>query len=190
MALKPGKKSLPKKKDHKSAGSAMSDVPLHARSRREIELFFAVMPCPACRQGTLSPVNPPDFKTPIASFEALCGRCAATRNYYFELSNDPRDRPSRLIDIAQWLTLHGMFLETAKFESNKARARTIALQAAECLDESLKFFDDPENDLPPVSAFFDQTSLLRFRENPQQFSRARILGLRRSLPNTYRGRPA
>lgn len=89
---------------------------------------------------------------------------------------------SSLIDVGQWLTLSGLLREQAKAEPNRIRARQIGIEAGECLDEALKFYDDPENDLPPQEAFFCESSKLRFKEAPEQFSRERIVGERVRLP--------
>lgn len=95
---------------------------------------------------------------------------------------NPTDDSSRIIDIGQWLTLARMFTERSRNEPRRVEARSLALQAADCLREALKFYDDPDNDLPPDHAIFTDTSRRRFREAPQQFSRERILGELRKLP--------
>ncbi|MBI1827521.1 MAG: hypothetical protein HYR83_14190 [Planctomycetes bacterium] len=60
-------------------------------------------------------------------------------------------------------------------------SRRLAMEAATCLNEALRFYDD-ENDLPSAGAFFTDDSRARFREHPQLFSRQRLLNLRAQLP--------
>jgi len=95
------------------------------------------------------------------------------------------DEPSWILDVAQWLTLFSMMTEMAGKESDKTAARRLSLEAAQCLDEALKFYEE-DNDLPPTEAFFHQGSRDRFRDHPQQFSRQRLLHLRSRLPTRWR----
>lgn len=95
---------------------------------------------------------------------------------------NPTNDPSRIIDVGQWITLAHMFFEQAGAAGSANQARITNLKAAQCLDEALKFYDDPVNDLPPADALFSETSRARFREAPQQFSRQRLLSQRRKLP--------
>lgn len=96
---------------------------------------------------------------------------------------NPTDDHSQIIDVGQWMTLARMFMEQAKAAECPSQARTLNLQAAECLEEALKFYEDLENDLPSGDAFFTEASRCRFRDFPQQFSRSRLVSLRRKLPN-------
>ena len=97
------------------------------------------------------------------------------------------DQPSRIIDVAQWLTLAHVIAEAASRETEKTHARQLGIDAAQCLSEALKFYDEPENDLPPAEAFFHDASRRRFRENPEEFSRQRVLDMRSRLPGPSAG---
>ena len=90
------------------------------------------------------------------------------------------DRPSRLIDLAQWLGLFYHFLETADRQSAPADIRKMGFYAALCLEEALKFYSD--NELPPESAFFTPTSQEAFRQHPEKFARQRLKDMRGRLP--------
>lgn len=174
---------------------------LHAHSLAEAYLYVMASSCPACKKGPLEVKNnrrADAEATPIViDLETSCKSCTATPSFSFELptvptttnSADPPEinssnEPSTILDIAQWLTLFRMITEAASRESNKVQARYLGLEAALCLEEAMKFFEDEENDLPPASAFFTDDSRRRLRENPHQFSRQRLVNLRAKLPST------
>jgi hypothetical protein len=105
---------------------------------------------------------------------------------------NPTDEPSRILDVGQWILLFRMSLEAADKEVDKVLARRLGIEAAQCLEEALKFYDEVDNDLPPPEAFFDEASRERFRDAPEQFSRRRLIELRSKLPSpsTIRSRPS
>ena len=78
--------------------------------------------------------------------------------------------------------LHEMYAESARREKNRAQTRRLNLKAACCLEEALKFYDEVGNDLPPSEGFFHEATRRRFRQNPERFSRRRLLDLRAGLP--------
>ncbi|HOA74498.1 MAG TPA: hypothetical protein PL151_17295 [Phycisphaerae bacterium] len=93
-------------------------------------------------------------------------------------------RVSRAIDVAGWLTLHKMLSANAKARAEQAVsladrtvARQLQLQAGECIEEALKFYD-ADNDLPPEDAFFTEEGRRQFREQPDLFLRSRLVSLR------------
>jgi len=102
---------------------------------------------------------------------------------------NPTAEPSQILDLGQWLTLFRMLTETAGHEASMTDARRLSLEAAQCLDEALKFYDDADNDVPPVEAFFGEDSRDRFKAHPEQFSRRRLLHLRSKLPTPWPKRP-
>lgn len=172
---------------------------LKAHTPYEIELFLKAT---ACRQCGRSMRAADDQLKPDASglctVTAKCLSCGSAQDFGFLIetaalaprSNRPpvinhTDRPSRILDLGQWTILSQVFREEARNETDRARARVLNLQAAQCLDEALKFFDDPENDLPPAEAFFCEASRTRFRNSPQQFARSRLIGERAKLPNVF-----
>jgi len=78
--------------------------------------------------------------------------------------------------------LSGMIAATASTETNREQKRRLLIEAAQCLDEALRFYSG-ENDLPPADAFFHEGSRLRFRQTPEHFSRERLLHLRSKWPH-------
>lgn len=92
------------------------------------------------------------------------------------------DEPSRLIDVGQWVTLFRLLMEDADADTDKVRSRNSRIQAGQCLTEALKFYDEPENELPPPEAFFSEESRRRFADAPQTFSRSRLIELIARLP--------
>ncbi|MGB0716381.1 MAG: hypothetical protein ACPGXK_10910 [Phycisphaerae bacterium] len=93
------------------------------------------------------------------------------------------DEPSALIDLAEWVTLFRLLTASAAQTTSKPEARRLGLEAAQCLEEALKFFDDPESDLPSPSAFFTDRTKELSREHPGLYSRERLLELRSKLPS-------
>lgn len=57
------------------------------------------------------------------------------------------------------------------------------MEAAACLEQALLMYDDPQNDLPPAHALFHETTRQRFRDNPELFSRQRLINKRAALPS-------
>ncbi len=179
----------------------MSQRALHAHSLAEAYLYVMAASCPACKKGPLEVENnrTANTKDELASvhLETSCKSCNAARTFSFELPSVPptsntaeppeinsSNDPSTILDIAQWVMLFRMITEAASRESNKVQARYLGLEAALCLEEAMKFFEDEENDLPPASAFFTEDSRRRLRENPDQFSKQRLVNLRAKLPTT------
>ena len=183
----------------------MADAPLLAHSLTEIRLYLMVKPCESCHQGALRFVQARAVQDedpgPIRLWwiDVSCTACGTTATFTFHLPRgslvadppnhektspkiNPQDTPSRIIDVAEWLTLFRMVTEEAGRESDKVEARELGIEAAQCLEEALKFYDEPDNNLPPEEAFFHEGSLKRFRENPQEFSRQRLIDLRSKLP--------
>lgn len=97
---------------------------------------------------------------------------------------NPTDSPSQVIDVAGWLNLHTMLSATARSKMEQATssadrmvARQLQIQAGQCLEEALKFYD-AENELPPDDAFFTEAGREQFREHPEVFLRGRIVSLK------------
>ncbi len=170
--------------------------PLPARSLAECYLFLMVTPCPQCGEGGLAG---DDARTSndglrlFADLAARCSECHRETRLRFELppaaihsiSSDRISRdasPSRLIDVVQWVTLFRMITAAADRQIDKAESRRLGYEAAQCLDEALKFYEQ-ENDLPPDSAFFHERSRTACREHPDRYSRDRLINLRAKLPS-------
>lgn len=189
----------------------MSDTPLVAHSLAEVHLYLLATPCVSCGRGPLRGGEAESGDDPggmakrsaamSVSIAATCESCRMVTQWKFQLPDSAQtvsadqapvvnstDEPSRMLDVAQWLTLFGMKTEAAGRESSKTAARRLSLEAAQCLDEALKFYQE-DNDLPPNDAFFHETSRERFRDHPQHFSRQRLLHLRSKLPTPWPMRP-
>jgi hypothetical protein len=90
------------------------------------------------------------------------------------------DEPSRILDVGQWLVLFQVILTAASKEPDRIEARRLGYEAAQCLEEALKFYAD--NDAPPADALFTPRSRRRFEQNPESFSRGRLIDMRSKLP--------
>ncbi len=184
----------------------MSDAPLVAHSLAEAYLYIRATPCASCGRGPLrggeAELANDDGEACAVSIAVTCGSCQAVTRLRFRLPTPPEPipapqapvvnpaaQPSRILDLAQWLTLFRMLTETAGREASKSEARRLSLEAAQCLDEALKFYDDADSDLPPVEAFFGKESRDRFKAHPERFSRRRLLHLRSKLPTPWPMRP-
>lgn len=178
----------------------MSRTPLVAHSLAEVYLYLMAEACDGCGRGPLKGSDAvkredPACQTLTVAVEVTCGACHARREWLFSLPHglgvdeqtglptvNPTEKPSRLIDVAQWLTLFRVITTQASRSTDKAEARRLGLEAAQCLEEALKFYEN-DDDLPPDSAFFHPASRERFRNYPQEFSRRRLLDLRAKLPS-------
>ena len=177
----------------------MPEHPLVAHSLGEAYYYLMVQHCAACRSGALTGGDGKRLGdasgSVLVEIEAVCRSCHASSRFEFRLPNEQglarsseptfindSDEPSSLIDVAQWITLFRVTTEAAAGEPDKQAARLKGIEAAQCLEEALKFYDDPENDLPRDSALFTAESRRRMRDHPEQFSRQRLIELRAKLP--------
>ncbi len=81
-----------------------------------------------------------------------------------------------------WLTLFSTILSASEKEKNKKTAKSLAAEAALCLDEAVKFFR-PDCDLPDEGAFFTENSRRRFRAHPGHFAQSKWRERRLLLPD-------
>ncbi len=177
----------------------MSEPPavLRAHSLAEIQLYFMLTPCPACRRTTQRPAGEPaavESDPQPARVRAACHRCRRAFPSEFEIpraadgaSSDPTtlinasDERSTLIDLSGWITLYRMIVERSWNEPDRMTARRLAWEAGLCLDEALKFYPPGEN-FPADDAFFTAESLARYRQYRGQFDRRVVLDYRRRAP--------
>ena len=183
----------------------MSEGPLVAHSLAEVYLYLMVTPCAACGAGPLKgrDARPTQAESAVAVADVLvdvtCAACGNQSAFRFEVPAEDlvaakaarpdsaarvsaADEPSRIIDVGGWLTLFSVIAEAAAKAVDKVEARKLGYEAAQCLEEALKFYDD-ENDLPPDEAFFSEDSRRRYREHPQRLARSRLIDLRAKLPS-------
>jgi len=176
----------------------MSPKPLRAHSLLEIDLYFMATVCDRCGRGGLKCEGRragPDADRPGVVAEVRCEACGHESVMRFVLVGDgsPPDRddlypiinasdePSEILDVGQWIVLFRVVLEAASNERDKIEARRKGYEAAQCLEEAIKFYED-DDDLPPAEAIFCEASRQRRREHPEQFSRHHLLDMRAKLP--------
>ena len=179
----------------------MSDAELRAHSLAEADLYLQAIACPRCGSGPVASIHSEDESADAISAVqrtevGLCASCGSELRVVFQFPSSPRsadptvinptEEPSRIIDLGQWITLARVFADRSAKSADPQHARRLNLRAAECWDEALKFYDDPENDLPPPEAFFCEVSRERFRTHPGQFSRKHLLHERSKLPSAFR----
>jgi hypothetical protein len=162
---------------------------LSIHSLTEGYLYLLVTPCAACG-GPLQPEDPGQFssgKVESLAVPVVCRRCGVRTEVRFDVADLP-DEPSRVIDVAGWLTLYTLITEKARGVAEQVQTapqrttlRQLQMQAAQCLDEALKFYE-PDNDLPPQDALWRDDSRRQYAEHPELFLRGRLVSLRARLP--------
>ena len=176
----------------------MADA-LPASTLNEVKYYLMVRPCGGCGKGSWeldeSAQIVGDGEGAIDELRtgATCKACGHRETFAFAIDHqlppegpaadliNPGDAPSRLIDLAQWLSLFYLLLEKATSQSLPAETRRLSYQASLCLAEALKFYTD--NELPPESAFFGEATLESFRRHPEKFARQRLRDMQSRLPS-------
>jgi len=179
----------------------MPESPLAAHSLAEAHLYAMVSRCASCGKGSFRATETKRLSEPgavpvLLSMPLECVVCGTSRNAVFQLAAspvaqnpeagavvNPTDEPSRILDVGQWITLFQMITEAASKQLDKKEIRHLGLEAALCLEEALRFYDDLENDLPPPNAIFNEVSRQTFRNHPELFSKTRLIKLRQKLPS-------
>lgn len=179
---------------------------LIAHSLNEAYLYLMVTHCASCGDGPLhgegGEIVDSDDKNQNqvkVAVKAACRSCFDIQIYNFVISAEHTQidadqpnrissttKPSHVIDVSSWITLYQMLCESANRESNKTKARNFRIEAGYCLEEALKFYVEG-NDLPPDAAFFLESSRERLKNNPEQFSRSRLINLHAALPSPSTG---
>ncbi len=174
----------------------MSESPIRVHSVAEAYLCVMVRSCRHCGKGPLTAIG--DIKRIGESpgswqLDVQCKPCRSPESLKFNIdpvpsrlgaqSNliNPTPHRSEAIDLLGWLTLYRTIVATVKTAANPAEARKLAAEAAQCLDEALKFYT-VENELPTADAFFTPESRQRFADHPDQFARSRWREERLKLP--------
>lgn len=171
-----------------------SDEPLPVHSLAEAHLYVMIHRCTACAGGAYQ-AEQANAVDAALELSAHCTQCNASQTFHFELIEgrwptaaeaavqriNGSPEPSRIIDVAQWVTLFRVILDRASKEANREAARRLGYEAAQCLEEALKFYD-PQHDEPPIDAFFSDETRRRFEQHPDQFVKERLVGLRHKLP--------
>ncbi len=170
-------------------------IPVH--SVAEAYLYLVATPCPACQRGALAQTGDLTKAGGAAARWTLatrCGSCNVAETLQFAIEPvpsreqaqssriNPTSEPSQAIDLLGWLSLFQSILGAAGKAKDKAEGRQLAIEAAQCLDEALKFYS-PGEELPPPEAFFSQASRQRFASHPQQFARSKWRERRLKLPD-------
>jgi len=167
--------------------------PLPARTLNEVRYYLMVVPCPLCGKGPRELTTEREDEQigrPIR-LEWVCSHCHRTQSLAVQLQQDsgadddpecinPTDQPSRIIDLAQWLSLFYLMVESAARDEAKPAVRRKGYRAMLCLLEALKFYEDDE--LPPERAFFTEATAAVFREHPERFAKQRLRDLKEKLP--------
>lgn len=151
-----------------------------------------VWPCADCGKGpleidegflpdtSLDPMHVPTHCKSCKGAHVLQARCASAIEGSDPMIINPTAGPSRIIDLAQWLSLFYLLIESAAAEASRPAVRQMGYQAALCLGEALKFYGD--NELPPESAFFTESSRQAFHEHPANFARQKLRDIQSKLP--------
>jgi len=170
--------------------------PLLAHSILEAYLYVMLQVCPKCAAGSLEVADQSTEEhhlDDLIRLDCACPECGEKAVFRFRIDSrraaaseppliNPTDQPSKLIDVAQWLTLYHVLLARSKEASDRTASRGQAYQAALCIAEALKSYE-PDNDLPPASAFFSDQAREQARAHPAFFARDKLLSLQSGLPD-------
>ena len=170
--------------------------PLSAHSILEAHLYVMLQLCPECEAGPLEVAGRDTEEhhiDDIIRLDCACPACGEKAVYRFRIDSrwaapseppviNPTDEPSKLIDVAQCLTLYHTFIARSNEASDRTASRSEAYQAALCIVEALKFYE-PDNDLPPPSAFFSDQAREQARAHPAFYARDKLLDMQTGLPN-------
>ena len=170
--------------------------PRSAHSILEAHLHVMLQVCPKCAAGPLAVSDDETEEEHIDSIirlDCACPACGEKAAYRFRIDSrwaaaseppriNPTDQPSKLIDVAQWLTLYHILIARSKEASDRTASRGEAYQAALCIVEALKFYE-PDNDLPPAAAFFSDQARAQARAHPAFFARDKLLSMQTGLPD-------
>jgi hypothetical protein len=171
---------------------------VQVHSVAEAYLFLMLSRCQACDAGPLEKRSDLTKTTSSPggwSLVAVCPACDTERSIHFAIEPPPTLRQaqsdrinptparSRAIDPLGWLTLFQNILAESQKQTDRQTARRLACEAAQCLDEALKFYD-ADNELPDEDAFLTQASRRRFSDQPQHFAQSKWRQRRLVLPET------
>lgn len=193
--------------------SGETRLPVHTLT--EARLYLKVTPCGHCGAGPfVYRISDTRVYGSTMKIPARCRHCGQMTTFNFDTSEiegrgplfarldelrepthlpaaqviNPTREPSRVIDVAGWLTLHMAISEKARAMAVEAETmaqrgavRRLQIEAGHCVDEALKFYEE-DNELPPDDAFFTPDSRDRYRQRPELFTRQRLVTLRRALP--------
>jgi len=172
-------------------------LPVRVHSVAEAYLYLQVTPCGKCGKGPLhaeGDLTRRGERAGAYELPVLCQACGTADTMGFGIEPPPTresgasniinatQERSTAIDLLGWLTLFRSILDASEKAADKATARALAWEAAQCLDEALKFFD-ADNEMPRPDAFFSDASRQRYREHPQHFARSKWMERRLKLPN-------
>ncbi len=181
------------------------DDPLPIHSLAEAYLYLMITPCAACGKGERVADDTRarhDADARVLTVPTVCKTCKESRDIAFDTRQvepegfkavspstvaaiNPTQEPSKIIDVGGWITLATVFADAAKKAGSPAEARHVKIEAAQCLDEALLFYNDDNNDLPPQEAFYHERTRKQFQRTPELFSRQRLVSLRAKLPVVY-----
>lgn len=167
---------------------------LQVHSVNEMRYYLLATPCEVCRTGpcVMHSVVPAGDDGQATIARATCQACQSGRMLAFvsEFQADddspcisPTDEPSEAVDLDQWLGLFYQLSDFATAEADPVKARQMSAQAALCLAEALKFYED-DDELPPESSFFSDTTRDAFHMHPQNFARQLLMDMQAKLPPT------
>ncbi len=165
-----------------------------------VERYFYLMTlkCNNCGSGPfefVSKEQSPDEKVDI--WYVKCKKCRTGQRLMFDRTTllidteqftgnelpivNPSDKPSKLLDVGQWLAIFQAIISAAAQQEDKKQIQRLGYEATLALEEAIKFYTS-ESDLPPQEAMWTESTKQQFQEHPEIFERHRILSMREKLP--------
>jgi hypothetical protein len=178
-----------------------NDSPIvEAHSVAEAYLYLKVTACPRCQRGMLVPTVDLTCEADAWQMPCTCQRCRKSVTLRFRIDPppsraaaqsrliNPTKESSRAIDLLGWLNLFQHIVTAAGRTADRTEGRELAMEAAACLDEALKFYEG-DNEIPPMSAFFSDDGKATLRNHPERFARSTWIERRMSLPKATSAGP-
>ena len=174
---------------------------IHVHSVQEEYFYLMVHPC-GCGGAWQSESQNVDEDGPRVTHHvtARCAACGTGQTFHFQLDApvgpkgpirqvNPTDEPSRAIDLAGWMDLARFYLgRIDRLQQAVERAQSL-LDARQCLEEALKFYDARRED-PPASALWSKASRDKARRQGDAFQRSALVQMLDRIPPIERLRQA
>ena len=182
----------------------MAEAPadaVHLHSVQEAYFFMMVHRC-ECGGAWMGHLEKAEGSGPglRQRVEAACFKCKSRRSFEFIFDTPPSPTeairqinptadPSRALDVAEWMDLAQFYLGRIKrLKKPLDRAQSL-LDARQCIEEALKFYQADSED-PPAEALWSDAGRAKVAANPQAYRRSSLQAMLEKIPPMERLREA
>ncbi len=132
--------------------------------------------------------------TPHDRLDAICIDCDTKKAFEFDISRyygepslyhslNPFDRPSSIIDVAQWYQLADYHLRAFYRVFGENERQDSLQRSLSYINEALKFYQ-PDSEYPPETAFFNHPEEKLHGLIKEQFKKSNLLELKKTIQET------